>query len=407
MAESYPEFGETFESPVNDCFATTHAGPRAADLRGVLANHTLKGLNMFRARQTTCFAAFTLVELLVVIAIIGILVALLLPAVQAAREAARRSQCQNNLKQQMLGVLNYESAHGELPAGANVYADNNGKPVRADGDNAFTSVWSTWCGEILPYMEQQNLADALDPNKPLDAADNPNTVDNRDLIKQELPPFICPSDPGPDGYAPLVFGRSSYKGNSGVGQGEHNWGRVRSVVNDNGKPINLAASANGKQKKGVFVVVFEPSRMNRTSLRQASDGTAETLAIAEYHTTTSDNGTQAQDVEHAAWGSWRAYTSNAAVYSSNYSADTWFEGVYGLPDFAQCLQNVNDNPKARPCQYTWASLHSGGQIQAAYLDGHVDALSTDLDQYVMEAKATIRGGEVERAAKVSSGGPQF
>ncbi len=82
---------------------------------------------------------FTLVELLVVIAIIGILVALLLPAVQAAREAARRSQCTNNLKQTGLAIMNYESTFGELPPGA------------------FLGEGSSWSAFILPYLEEGNV----------------------------------------------------------------------------------------------------------------------------------------------------------------------------------------------------------------------------------------------------------
>src|SRR5882724_1366526 len=83
-------------------------------------------------------SAFTLVELLVVIAIIGILVALLLPAIQAAREAARRSQCQNNLKQIGLAITNYESATKTLPPGA------------------FLGEGSAWSAFILPYLEEGN-----------------------------------------------------------------------------------------------------------------------------------------------------------------------------------------------------------------------------------------------------------
>src|SRR5213593_4788356 len=87
-------------------------------------------------------SAFTLVELLVVIAIIGVLVALLLPAVQSAREAARRSQCSNNLRQLSLAVMNYEDTFKALPGGVGRYG----------------CCWGTWMVRVLPFMEQGTLS---------------------------------------------------------------------------------------------------------------------------------------------------------------------------------------------------------------------------------------------------------
>lgn len=102
---------------------------------------------------------FTLVELLVVIAIIGILVALLLPAVQAAREAARRMQCGNNLKQMGLGLHNYHDTYKSLPIG--LLGVGPGQPGFGtfDDDDGFG-----WACQILPYVEQQALYDRISPN---------------------------------------------------------------------------------------------------------------------------------------------------------------------------------------------------------------------------------------------------
>lgn len=138
-------------------------------------------MNLADARR----AAFTLVELLVVIAIIGILVAMLLPAVQSAREAARRLECQNNLKQVGLALLTYETNHGVFPFGC------GGLVGHANYAQA-----GTWAAFILPQLEQQNLYDKFDFNKHLtDAA-------NQIAVSTKVKAFVCPSDP--DGRTPLA-----------------------------------------------------------------------------------------------------------------------------------------------------------------------------------------------------------
>ncbi len=132
-------------------------------------------------------SGFTLVELLVVIAIIGILIALLLPAVQAAREAARRSQCTNNLKQLALGVHNYADANGCFPSG---FISNLPPP-----GNTELSLW-TWGALVLPYVEQKALQDALQVGK-LTLAQAVATPTGLAAAQTPLATFACPSDVGP------------------------------------------------------------------------------------------------------------------------------------------------------------------------------------------------------------------
>jgi prepilin-type N-terminal cleavage/methylation domain-containing protein/prepilin-type processing-associated H-X9-DG protein len=138
---------------------------------------------------------FTLVELLVVIAIIGVLVALLLPAVQAAREAARRTQCSNNLKNIGLALLGHADAKKLLPAATQF---RPGKPFPQDPDGP----GGTWVVEILPFIEQQALYRQFDHTR------SSRHANNADVIAVPLPWMVCPSsaDEAAGGMAPLSNG---------------------------------------------------------------------------------------------------------------------------------------------------------------------------------------------------------
>ena len=207
-----------------------------------------------RSSTTSCNrqSGFTLVELLVVIAIIGILVALLLPAVQAAREAARRVSCANNFKQVGLAMHNYYSAHGCFPPGMLVWgagwpSDGSCGPMPSSNYHGFG--WGTF---ILPFLEEQALHDKIDFKKWYsDLGGNFQTGATKVAV------FACPSD-GQGGPTWDGWPRTNYFGVLGGNQLSH-----LSVFNP---PREILA-------------FFDANRWTRVS--EITDGTSHTMAITE------------------------------------------------------------------------------------------------------------------------------
>ena len=146
----------------------------------------LKRMERESTKRAAC-GGFTLVELLVVIAIIGVLVALLLPAVQAAREAARRTQCQNQMRQIGIALQNHHDAKRRLPAGEFWYFNNDRKP------SAGYMSWG-WLPKILPFMEQSSVLAQSDFNYSA-TTENFQGIFNRSAIKTTVTGLICPSNP--------------------------------------------------------------------------------------------------------------------------------------------------------------------------------------------------------------------
>jgi prepilin-type N-terminal cleavage/methylation domain-containing protein/prepilin-type processing-associated H-X9-DG protein len=236
---------------------------------------------IYRQDTSSCppLHGFTLVELLVVITIIGILIALLLPAVQAAREAARRSQCSNNLKQIGLAWMSHESAHGHLPAGGWGYQwigdPDRGVAERQPGG---------WIYNCLPYVEQQSLHDigmGLSALKKRDALER--------LIETPLAGFNCPTRRAPTAYpinssydnAPVnakranVTARADYAANGGDV-------RCTDAAACSG-PAALNAADNGSYVWGCANVRYTGISFQRSkvALADIKDGTSNTYLVGE------------------------------------------------------------------------------------------------------------------------------
>jgi prepilin-type N-terminal cleavage/methylation domain-containing protein len=342
---------------------------------------------------------FTLVELLVVIAIIGVLVALLLPAIQAAREAARRSQCTNNLRQFGLAALNYESAKKEFPIGR-----KNGKITNTKGQPDTASQWGHFA-LVLPYVEQQSIFRGVDLSVHTD------TSDVR-LIKIDM--LICPSDPEDrmnndtcsSGGKWLDAGRSNYHGNGGSQPGQTV--AVSPAPSPPPKePANLELQFR-EVNNGIFVT-------NRTiKMREVTDGTSHTAMYSEAIKGDGDKNT----IEVP--GDWFHISGLNQTATQVYTAcngvtpgtggnqfpcrgRNWVHGDYTTtrynhvmpPNAKSCTQGggltaieVNEDGGAT----TASSQHNGG-VNLACADGSTHFVSDSVDVLVWNAAGSRDGEE--------------
>ena len=204
---------------------------------------------------------FTLVELLVVITIIGMLIALLLPAVQGAREAARRAQCSNNLKQIGLAVMGYEQSHEMLPAGQYQY-DCSGNTTY--GGSVFI--------RLLPYVEQQPLYDIYDLSSTVDTQKYPGT--SKYLGSTVLPVYICPSD---QPSSPFVLGRVMAKANYAASAGPCPVGSKPGATCDLATSFNMYASGSDSKMPGPFTRYCG----RQCRLTEITDGLSNTIFFGE------------------------------------------------------------------------------------------------------------------------------
>jgi prepilin-type N-terminal cleavage/methylation domain-containing protein/prepilin-type processing-associated H-X9-DG protein len=221
---------------------------------------------------------FTLVELLVVIAIIGVLVALLLPAVQAAREAARRNQCLNNLRQFTLGCLNHESATERLPAGFTT------SPAHGNDTH------HTWASYALPYLEQAGMFGTINFKVPSwvswlnIAGGGDKRSPNAAWLYTQLDIHMCPSDQPRDIHAGIArsFAHGNYLANAGWGSPWPQFETKAEYENRIRAQLNIAANdaAQSRDLRGPFQKVFS-DRNEGLALKAITDGTSTTVMLGE------------------------------------------------------------------------------------------------------------------------------
>ncbi|WP_169977844.1 DUF1559 domain-containing protein [Tautonia rosea] len=326
---------------------------------------------------------FTLIELLVVIAIIGVLIALLLPAVQSAREAARRAQCTNNLKQIGLALYNYESTNGAFPIGLQRRVpDAPGIP--ADGGCLRVSR-HTMFASMLPYLEQGNTFDWF--NFDFFA----NSIRNITVQEIKVASYICPSDFQSSGPlnppgGPLQFigvNQGSYAGSAG----EVELMRYRYSTANAGNCRHLEGT-------GAFVVSFNYKISN------FNDGLSNTLFVGE-----ASRFMNQPDSWQFPWnyGEWFTLVGQPAG-----GAGSVLHGIaYTAPRINAPLQLTSVTPIIDPDPFTWflkpeareyggfgfRSQHPGG---ANFLlgDGSVRFLKETINPDVYRALGTRKGGEV-------------
>ena len=297
--------------------------------------------------------AFTLVELLVVIAIIGILIAMLLPAVQAAREAARRMQCSNNLKQWGLGLLNYHETFGKFPPGATL------------GPSA-QKVGMGFQVALLPYLELENI------DKLIHDRDYSTSFANQSVGKEIAAVFLCPSD-GVEkfdtvaGFESLEWRTTNYCGVMGAGQN----GKVQVA--------NNPATCGNHNLDGVLYPDSE------TRMQDITDGTSHTLAIGE------------RNYQLRLWS------------KGGYGDPTAFSCIYSVKNIAHPLNSDSYSycykvrPDGSPCPSPWpvlfndmyfGSRHPGG-ANFTLADGSVQFLVDEIEWHVYCNMGSMNDGNAE------------
>ena len=327
---------------------------------------------------------FTLVELLVVIAIIGILVALLLPAVQSAREAARRLQCSNQVKQLSLAALNYENAHSVFPA-ARIACDNGGAPcnhMRQTGNIAGVNLRAQGASvfvQLLPYLEQQALFDMFDiQNKTVwDGGQWNAWMSDPQLIVAvgtTLPELKCPSDSDLQEYADYAHQATGTQMRAATSS-------YAAVAGDVGPPNgpDPLYSTRTDTRGGAYNLKYNNTGVffyfRNIKMREITDGTSNTMFFGE---TIDGHGKLAED------GSGVLLASN--IWSNgnrcNSSMRTTVNPLNTIPELGESIRNSGTRTH---CGFN--SRHPSG-ANFAMGDGSVTFVSEDVSENVYRQMST-------------------
>ena len=298
-------------------------------------------------------SAFTLVELLVVIAIIGLLVALLLPAVQAARESARRTQCTNNLKQVGLALQTFHDSKGRFPIGR---------------ESSF-QLGVAWSFRLLPFMEMNNVHDSLVPDEPVFSTLNANAM------RTPADVYFCPSRRQPaadrdfdNNDQPVsedkrgVAAGGDYAGNAGL---HYRYGTPPDLPMS--KDPNTGRELDTGEAAGPL---FYGSQVK---MRQVEDGLSSTLAIGERHIP--QDKKSAPGLEHHDIG-------DTAFFAADHPGTIFGDTQAGLAQ-----------EKTDPAEHKFGSEHPG-LVHFLFLDGHVAVVTLDVALTTLQRLSTFADGQV-------------
>jgi prepilin-type N-terminal cleavage/methylation domain-containing protein/prepilin-type processing-associated H-X9-DG protein len=322
--------------------------------------------------RSTRSAAFTLVELLVVIAIIGILVALLLPAIQSARESARRAQCLNNLKQLGVALHNYAAAEKHFPPGlvAKTYESQPNHP------QTFYR-WSS-LAHLLPYMENQSLRDVLDLSLPLymPGAGYPIADRNKVGVAQLLPEFLCPSDV----WQPVKteWGPTNYVACAGSGAGGGTPFETDGVFY-----VNSATSFANFGDGSSHTALMSESLLGEDTQLDADSGFTGATPERSYKFTLGFFAVS--DLTEARCNATESFNSTKGN-GNDPRGFAWSSGEYRCASY---------NPQRLYSAYGWRaarSSHPGG-VHVLMADGSADFTRDDIDPAPWRAMSTVAGEE--------------